>query len=445
MLALLVGAAVLHAGWNILLKTAQDPLRTAGRGMLVGAGVLVPAGIVGWLAVGRPPIPTETWLLGLVSGLLEAVYFALLSGAYARGDLSLVYPIARGTAPVLSVFVGIVFLGERLGPIGALGVALLLAGILSLQRPWAVLGRSNALPRRAREAAWLAVATGISIACYSAVDRVGARSALAGEWKGALSVDARPPHPLPLSFENWPSMPAVLYQGMIAPIAPLSLTGAIWYQGEANSDRAYQYRKLLPAMIADWRKLFAQGDFPFYIVSLPAFMHHQNEPVEAAWAELREAQALTAHSVRNSGLAVAIDTGDPDNIHPADKKVVGERLALNALAQYYGEKIPYQGPTFKSFERAGGELKLHFANIEGGLVVKGEKLGEFSVAGNDHRWYWAEARIEGDAVIVSSPQVAAPVAARYAWQSYPIATLFNGAGLPAVPFRTDDWPALTAK
>ena len=175
-LALLVGAAVLHAGWNILLKTAQDPLRTAGRGMLVGAGVLVPAGIVGWLAVGRPPIPTETWLLGLVSGLLEAVYFALLSGAYARGDLSLVYPIARGTAPVLSVFVGIVFLGERLGPVGAVGVGLLLAGILSLQRPWAVLGRSNALPRRAREAAWLAVATGISIACYSAVDRVGARS-----------------------------------------------------------------------------------------------------------------------------------------------------------------------------------------------------------------------------------------------------------------------------
>ena len=175
-LALLVGAAILHAGWNILLKTASDPLRTAGRGMLVGAGVLLPAGLIGWLAVGQPPIPTQAWLLALVSGILEAVYFALLSGAYARGDLSLVYPIARGTAPILSVFVGIVFLGERLGPVGAVGVALLLAGILSLQRPWAVLGRSDALPRRAREAAWLAVATGISIACYSAVDRVGART-----------------------------------------------------------------------------------------------------------------------------------------------------------------------------------------------------------------------------------------------------------------------------
>lgn len=175
-LALLVGAAILHAGWNILLKTAQDPLRTAGRGMLVGAGVLVPAGILGWLVVDRPAIPPETWLLAIASGVLEAVYFGLLSGAYARGDLSLVYPIARGTAPVLSVIVGIVFLGERLGPVGAVGVGLLLIGILSLQRPWAVLGRSGALPPRAREAAWLAVATGVSIACYSAVDRVGARS-----------------------------------------------------------------------------------------------------------------------------------------------------------------------------------------------------------------------------------------------------------------------------
>lgn len=174
-LGLLIGAAILHAGWNILLKTAEDPLRTAGRGMLVGAVVLIPAGFAGWLLVGRPAIPTEAWVLALASGILEAVYFALLSGAYARGDLSLVYPIARGTAPALSVAVGILFLGERLGPVGAIGVGLLLAGILSLQRPWAIL-RSGAMPRRTREAAWLAVATGVSIACYSAVDRVGART-----------------------------------------------------------------------------------------------------------------------------------------------------------------------------------------------------------------------------------------------------------------------------
>ena len=174
-LGLLVAAAVLHAGWNILLKTAGDPLRTAGRGMLVGAIVLLPVGAAGWLAVGRPAIPTEAWLLAIGSGVLEAIYFGLLSAAYSRGDLSLVYPIARGTAPVIAVFVGIVFLGERLGVQGTIGVALLLAGILSLQRPWAVLRGSATMSRRTREAVWLAVATGVAIASYSAVDLTGAR------------------------------------------------------------------------------------------------------------------------------------------------------------------------------------------------------------------------------------------------------------------------------
>ena len=154
-LGLLVAAAVLHAGWNILLKTASDPLRTAGRGMLVGAIVLLPVGAIGWLAVGRPAIPTEAWLLAVASGVLEAIYFGLLSAAYSRGDLSLVYPIARGTAPVIAVFVGIVFLGERLGVQGTIGVALLLAGILSLQRPWAVLrGRRRCPGGPARRSGW---------------------------------------------------------------------------------------------------------------------------------------------------------------------------------------------------------------------------------------------------------------------------------------------------
>jgi sialate O-acetylesterase len=260
---------------------------------------------------------------------------------------------------------------------------------------------------------------------------------LAGEWRGALSVDARPPHPLPMGFENWPVMPAVLYQGMLEPVAPLAISGAIWYQGEANADRPRQYEKLLPAMIGDWRKLFGQGDFPFYIVSLPAFQHHQNQPPETGgWAELREAQAMVARTVKNSALAVTIDTGDPDNIHPADKKIVGERLAFCALAQHYGEKIPYQGPTFKSVEHLPGALKLHFDHTDGGLVVKGGALGEFSIAGTDGQWHWADAEIEGGAVIVSSPAVPEPAAVRYAWQSYPAATLYNGAGLPAVPFQS---------
>lgn len=266
---------------------------------------------------------------------------------------------------------------------------------------------------------------------------------LAGDWKGVLSVDARPPHPLPMGFENWPVMPSVLYQGMIQPIAPLALTGAIWYQGEANTAHAYQYRKLLPAMIGDWRKVFGQGDFPFYIVSLPAFMQHRQAPGDDSWAELRESQAVAAQTVDNSGLAVTIDTGEADNIHPKDKLVVGERLAYWALAKEYGEKIPFQGPTFKSVEPLPGALKIEFDHADGGLVAKGGELAEFSVAGKDREWHWAGAKIDGDSIIVSSPLVPDPQAARYAWQANPKATLFNGAGLPAAPFRTDAWPELT--
>lgn len=261
---------------------------------------------------------------------------------------------------------------------------------------------------------------------------------LAGDWKGKLAVDARPPHPLPLGYENWPTMPAVLYNGMIAPVAPLAIAGALWYQGESNVGRAAEYRKLLPTMIADWRRAFQSGDFPFYIVSLAAFTQPKDVPGDDSWAELRAAQAFVARTVKNSGLALAIDLGDPVDIHPKDKKEVGERLALCALANHYGRKTVFAGPTFERVESLPGALKLHFKNTEGGLVVKGDKLGEFAVAGDDRKWFWAEAKIVGDAVIVSSPQVANPKVASYAWQGYPKATLYNGAGLPAVPFRTDD-------
>ena len=267
---------------------------------------------------------------------------------------------------------------------------------------------------------------------------------VAGKWKGQLSVDARPPHPLPIGYENWPVMPAVLYEGMLAPIAPLSITGALWYQGEQNSERGFQYRRILPAMIEDWRKLFGQGDFPFYIVSLPAFGHRSETPTDDKWAETRESQALTAASVRNACLAVTIDTGDPDNLHPKDKQPVGERLALCALAKQYGKKVAYAGPTLASVERLPDSVRLHFAHTDGGLVVKGAKLEEFEIAGEDRKWYWADARIEGNTVVVSSPSVPNPKEVRYAWQSNPAATLFNGAGLPVGPFRTDDWPGITA-
>ena len=266
---------------------------------------------------------------------------------------------------------------------------------------------------------------------------------LSGEWKGRVAVDARPPHPLPIGFENLPTMPGVLYMGMLEPVAPLAITGAIWYQGESNTERAYQYRKLLPAMIGDWRKLFGQGDFPFYIVSLPAFQHRSDVPTVDSWTELREAQALTARNVPHTCLAVTVDTGDPDNIHPRDKEVVGDRLAFCALGEHYGRDIPYVGPTLSSVDHLPGALKLHFDHTDGGLVVKGDKPGEFSVAGDDGKWQWADARIEGDAVIVSSQSVPDPKVVRYAWQANPEATLFNGAGLPAAPFRTDDQPWIT--
>jgi len=266
---------------------------------------------------------------------------------------------------------------------------------------------------------------------------------LAGKWKGQLSVDLRPPHSLPIAYENWPVMPTVLYEGMLAPIAPLSITGALWYQGEQNSERGYQYRKILPAMISDWRRLFGQGDFPFYIVSLPAFKHRSATPVDDPWAETRESQAVAAASVPNSCLAVTIDTGDADNIHPKDKQPVGERLALCALAHYYGKNVVYSGPILDSVERLPGAIRLHFAHTEGGLVVKGTKPEEFAIAGEDRKWYSADAHLDGDTVVVSSPSVPDPKEVRYAWQSNPAATLFNSAGLPAGPFRTDTWPGIT--
>lgn len=262
---------------------------------------------------------------------------------------------------------------------------------------------------------------------------------LEGEWRAIVSVDAKPPHSLPLGYENWPTMPTVLYHGMLRPLAPLALTGVLWYQGEANFSRAQQYRTLLPALIADWRGLFDRPDLPFYIASLPAFTPHRDQPGLDDWTALREAQALTAATVPHAGIAITIDTGDANNIHPTEKLPVGERLALLALKEVYRRDVVAAGPTFARAEKIAGALRLHFTHADGGLVVKGDQLGEFSVCGADRQWHWADAKIDGDTVLVSSPAVPEPVAVRYAWQANPLATLFNGAGLPAAPFRSDTW------
>ena len=271
----------------------------------------------------------------------------------------------------------------------------------------------------------------------------GTRLPLAGEWRGHVGSALFGRSPFPSDTTNNPNVPTSLYNGMVTPLLPLSVKGAIWYQGENNAGRAYQYRRVLPAMIGDWRARFGGGDFPFYIVELAAFQPRAQLPVESDWAELREAQALTAKRVRNSGLASAIDVGDAGDIHPKEKKTVGERLALIALARDYGKPVVYRGPTYRSLTLRGSEAVVAFDHTEGGLVPRGGPLGEFSVAGADRKWRWATARIEGDRVVLSSPEVPRPVAVRYAWQTNPAATLTNGAGLPAVPFRTDDWPGIT--
>jgi sialate O-acetylesterase len=263
--------------------------------------------------------------------------------------------------------------------------------------------------------------------------RDGSKLPLAGDWLGKQGAG------LPL---NGPNVPTSLSNGMIEPEVPLAIKGAIWYQGENNAGRAYQYRRILPTMIADWRRRFGQGDFPFYIVSLASYMPQRSTPGDDEWAELREAQAMTARNVRNSGLALAIDVGDAADIHPKEKETVGERLARIALAKDYGKRIEYSGPTFKSLTIQGHEAVVKFDHADG-LVTRGALPGEFSVAGPDRQWHWAMARIEGDTVVVSSPNVPKPVAVRYAWQSNPTANLYNKAGLPAVPFRTDDWPGRT--
>ncbi|MGZ6042082.1 MAG: sialate O-acetylesterase, partial [Asticcacaulis sp.] len=195
--------------------------------------------------------------------------------------------------------------------------------------------------------------------------------ALAGTWKGQLSVDARPPQPLPMAYENWPIMPSVLYEGMLAPIAPLAVRGVLWYQGEQNSERGYQYRRILPVMVRDWRKLFQQDNLPFYIAGLPVFQQRQAKPTDDGWADLRESQALTVASVPNTCLAVAIDTGDANNLHPKDKKPLGDRLAACALAGAYGRQVVSSGPVLQSVDRLSDSLRLHFTHTDGGLVAKG--------------------------------------------------------------------------
>ena len=246
--------------------------------------------------------------------------------------------------------------------------------------------------------------------------------------------------------DNNPNVVTVLYDGMIAPLIPYGIKGAIWYQGESNAGRAYQYRTLLPTMIRDWRTRWGEGDFPFFIVQLANFQKSSNVPADDAWAELREAQSMTARNLPNTGIAVTTDIGDAADIHPKNKQDVGKRLALSAEAIAYGQKVEYSGPAYKSMKAIdhGGAIRLSFDHVGGGLVAKNDALTGFAIAGEDKKFVWAEAKIVGNSVVVSSVQVPHPVAVRYAWHTNPENSLYNKAGLPASSFRTDDWPGITA-
>lgn len=237
--------------------------------------------------------------------------------------------------------------------------------------------------------------------------------------------------------------PSALYNGMIAPLIPYAIRGAIWYQGESNAGKAYEYRTLLPTMIQSWRTAWKEGDFPFLLVQLAPFMKIQEQPGESAWAELREAQLLTTLKVPNTAEAVITDVGEENDIHPKRKEPVGARLARAALALAYGRKIEYSGPVYDKMTVEGKKAILSFTHVDGGLEARGGSLQGFTIAGEDHKFVNAEAKIEGDKVVVSSPQVEHPVAVRYGWANYPVVNLWNKEGLPASPFRTDDFPGTT--
>ncbi|MDQ6630409.1 MAG: sialate O-acetylesterase [Verrucomicrobiota bacterium] len=241
-----------------------------------------------------------------------------------------------------------------------------------------------------------------------------------------------------------PWKPSELYNGMIAPLIPYAIKGAIWYQGESNAPRAEQYRSLFPDLIRNWRRDWNEGDFTFLAVQLAPFKPIQPQPGESDWAELREAQLLATKILPKVGMAVITDVGEEHDIHPTKKAPVGGRLAVAARGIAYGEKIVFSGPIYKKMEIQNDKAIISFDHVGGGLETRGGALKGFSICGADKKFVWATAEIVGDTVVVSSPNVSKPVAVRYGWADFPVVNLWNKDGLPASPFRTDDFPMITA-
>jgi len=272
-------------------------------------------------------------------------------------------------------------------------------------------------------------------------DHPGALASAAPE--APQTINARPGNPTaplrdPVQDQH---QPTVLFNGMINPVIPYAIRGALWYQGESivgNKAGVLLYPHVMETLVKDWRSLWGEGDFPFYAVQLPALQNVSNNPM------IREGQAQLT-SLPNTAVAVTIDIGDPKDVHPHNKEPLGDRLTRIAMANTYGKAIEYSGPIYQSMKIEKASIRLAFTHPGGGLVAKDGPLKWFRIAGVDQKFVDATARIEGDTVIVSSPEVGAPVAVRYAWDNYPEGcNLYNAAGLPAAPFRTDRWDALTA-
>jgi sialate O-acetylesterase len=263
----------------------------------------------------------------------------------------------------------------------------------------------------------------------------------------ATAAGARPSPspPVPDALREY-RIAASIYDGMIAPLMPFYIRGAFWYQGESNEARAQQYGILLPTMIKAWRERWAEGDFPFGIIQLPNYRDPKPDPADEPWSHIREAQRRTVVSTPNTGLIVTIDIGEAHDIHPKNKLDVGKRMARWALADVYGRKIPKSGPMFREARSTHSQVIIKFDDVGNGLRVRdGNELSEFAIAGEDRKWYWANAKIVGkDTIQVWSESVKQPIAVRYAFNNNPRhPNLTNDTGLPAAPFRTDNWPGPT--
>lgn len=256
--------------------------------------------------------------------------------------------------------------------------------------------------------------------------------------------------------------PSRLFNGMLAPLAPYSLAGVLWYQGEDDTWRPKDYQILLPLLIEDWRAKWSRPALPFVICQLPLHGKRVSAPQDSAWAGMREAQAAVARKTPGASLVVLLDLGEEDDIHPVNKRDAGARAARVALADHYGRNAAGRAPAYRSLSVEGNRIRIHFSSTEGGLVAAalpasykpkaredrvvplvrnspGSELEGFALCGADRRWVWAQARIDGDTVLVCSPEVAAPVAVRYAWAGSPVFNLYSRSGVPAAPFRTDDF------